>query len=153
LLRIGAKEVFIMVRGFGAVVLAGLAAILGCEPKPSAEAPGAVTSDDVRREAVDTAAEFTEQTKEEFQSRLEARLEKLDGEIAALREKGRDLKDEAKADWDRKLVDLEARRDAARAKLAEVKQSSAEAWQDVQQGAQAAWDDLEQAFQDASREF
>jgi TolA-binding protein len=110
----------------------------------------------VRREAgeaVDTAAEFSQQTKEEFLTRLEARLEKLDGEVAALREKGRDLKDEAKADWDRKLADLEAKRDAARTKLAEVKESSAEAWKDVQQGAQSAWDDLEQAFQDASREF
>ena len=145
-----------MVRGFCVVALAGLATIMGCEQKPSNETPGAVTSEDVRRDAgqtVDTAAEFTEQAKEEFQNQLQARLEKMDGEIASLREKGRDLKDEAKADWDRKLAELEAKHDAARARLAEVGQSSAEAWKDVQQGAQSAWDDLEQAFQDASREF
>lgn len=145
-----------MVRGLRVVALAGLATIIGCEQKPSGEAPRTATSEDVRREAgeaVDTAAKFSQQTKEEFLTRLEARLEKLDGEVAALREKGRDLKDEAKADWDRKLADLEAKRDAARTKLAEVKESSAEAWKDVQQGAQSAWDDLEQAFQDASREF
>ena len=145
-----------MVRGLCVAALTGLATIAGCEQKPSGEAPRAVTSEDVRREAgetLDTAAEFSQQTKEEFQTRLEARLETLDGEITALREKGRDLKDEAKADWDRKLADLEAKRDAARAKLAEVKQSSAEAWKEVQQGAQSAWDDLEQAFQDASRNF
>jgi len=145
-----------MVRRLCAVVLAALATIIGCEQKATDETPGAVTSEDVRREAgqaVDTAAEYSEQAKEEFQNRLQARLEEMDGEIAALREKGRDLKDEAKADWDEKLADLEAKRDAARAKLAEVGQSSAEAWQDVQQGAQAAWDDLDQAFQDAWREF
>lgn len=145
-----------MVRGFCVVMLAGLATIMGCEQKPSDKTPGTVTSEDVRREAgqaVDTAAEFTEQAKEEFQSRLKVRLEVMDGEIAALREKGRDLKDEAKADWDGKLADLEAKKDAARAKLAEVGQSSAAAWQDVQQGAQAVWDDLDKAFQDASREF
>ena len=145
-----------MVRRFCAVVLAVLATTIGCEQRPTDETPGAVTSEDMRREAgqaVDTAAKYSEQVKDEFQGRLEARLEELDGEIAALREKGRDLKDEAKADWDRKLADLEAKRDAARAKLTEVKQSGAAAWKDVQQGAQSAWDDLEQAFKDAAREF
>ena len=51
------------------------------------------------------------------------------------------------------MADLETKREAARAKLAEVGQSSAEAWKDVQQGAQSAWDELEKAVQDASREF
>ena len=145
-----------MVRALCVVTLAGLATILGCEQKPSGEAPRKVTSEDVRREAgetVDTAAAASQQTKEEFETRLEARLEQLDGEIAALREKGRDFKDEAKVDWERKLEDLEVKRDAARTKLAEVKQSSAEAWEEVRHGAQSAWDDLEQAFQGASREF
>ena len=145
-----------MVRGFCVLALAGFATIIGCEQKTTDRTPDKVTSEDVQRDAgkaVDTVAEFSQQTKEEFQTRLEGRLEKLDGEITALREKGRDLKDEAKADWDRKLADLEVKREAARAKLAEVKQSSAEAWKDVQHGAQSAWDDLEQAFQDASREF
>ena len=145
-----------MVRGFCVVMLAGLVTLVGCEQKPSDRTPGKVTSEDVRRDAgqaADTAAEFSEQTKGEFQKRLEARLEELDVKIADLREKGRDLKDEAKADWDRRLANLETKRDAARAKLAEVGQSSAEAWKDAQQGAQSAWNDLEQAFQDASREF
>ena len=145
-----------MVRGFCVVMLAGLVTLVGCEQKPSDRTPSKVTSEDVRRDAgqaVQTAAEFSEQTKDEFQKRLEARLEELDVKIADLREKGRDLKDEAKADWDRRLANLETKRDAARAKLAEVGQSSAEAWKDVQQGAQSAWDGLEQAFQDASREF
>jgi TolA-binding protein len=145
-----------MVRGFCVVVLSGLAVILGCEQKPSDKTPSTVTSEDVRRDAgqaVDTAVEFSQQAKEAFQRRLESRLDEMGGKIAGLREKGSDLKDQAKIDWDRKLADLETKRDAARGKLAEVGQSSAEAWKDVQQGAQAAWDDLEQAFQDASREF
>ena len=44
----------------------------------------------------------------------------MDAEIAKLREKGRELKDEAKANWDQKMADLETKRVAARAKLAEV---------------------------------
>ena len=145
-----------MLRGFCVVMLAGFVAVMGCERKPADPTPGTVTSEDVRRDAgqaVDTAAEFSQQTKEEFQKNLDARLQEMDARIAELREKGRDLKDQAKANWDQKMADLETKRDAARAKLAEVGQSSAEAWKDVQQGAQSAWDELDKAFHDASREF
>jgi LPS O-antigen subunit length determinant protein (WzzB/FepE family) len=138
------------------LMLAGLLAAIGCERKPADRTPGKVTSEDVRRDAgqaVNTAAEFSRQTKEEFQKKLEARLKDLDAEIAKLREKGRDLKDKAKANWDQKMAELETKRDAARAKLAEVGHSSAEAWKDVQKGAQSAWDELDKAFRDASREF
>ena len=145
-----------MVRFCMMLMLVGLLAAIGCERKPADRTPGKVTSEDVRRDAgqaVETAAEFSQQTKEEFQKKLDARLKELDAEIAKLREKGRDLKDEAKANWDQKMADLETKRDAARAKLAEVGQSSAEAWKDVQKGAQSAWDELDKAFRDASNEF
>ena len=138
------------------LVLAGLLVVLGCEQKPADRTPGKVTSEDVRRDAgqaAETAAEYSRQTKDEFQKKLDTRLKELDAEIAKLREKGSTLKDEAKANWDRKMADLETKRDAARAKLAEVAYSSAEAWKDVQKGAQSASDELDQAFRDASREF
>lgn len=105
------------------LMLAGLFAALGCEQKPAAPRPGKVTSEHVRRDAgqaVKTAAEFSQQTKDEFQKNLEVRLKHLDAEIAKLREKGRELRDEAKANWDQKMADLETKRDAVRAKLAEV---------------------------------
>ena len=138
------------------LMFAGLLAAIGCEQKSADRTPGKVTSEDVRRDAgqaVKTAGEFSRQTKEEFQKRLDARLKELDAEIAKLRVKGRDLKDKAKPNWDQKMADLERKRDAARAKLAEVGHSSAEAWKDVQKGAQSAWDELDKAFRDASREF
>lgn len=138
------------------LMLAGLLVASGCESKPTEPKLGKVTSEDVRRDAgkaVDTAAEFSQQTKEEFQKKLDLRLKELDAEIAKLRERGNNLKDEAKADWDKKMADLETKREAASAKLAEVGHSSAEAWKDIQKGAQAAWDDLDKAFREASREF
>lgn len=138
------------------LMLAGVLTASGCERKPADQPPGKVTSEDVRRDAgqaAETAVEYSRQSKEEFQKKLETRLEELDSEIAKLRQKGRDLKDQAKADWDRKIADLEKKRDAAGAKLAEVRDASAEAWKDVQKGAQSAWDELDKAFRDASREF
>jgi len=143
------------------LTLAGLLAASGCEQRPvdrtSADQTRAkVTSEDVRRDAgqaVNTAAEFSQQTKEEFEKNLDARLKEFDAEIAKLREKGRELEDEAKAKWEQKMAELETKRDAARDKLAEVGQSSAKAWKDVQKGAQSAWDELEKSFRDASHEF
>ena len=145
-----------MSRSVWILMLAVLFAVQGCERKPADQTPGKVTSEDVRRDAdqaVDTAVEYSQQTKEAFQKKLDAQLNELDAKIAELRDKGRDLKDEAKANWDRKMTELETKREAARAKLAEVGRSSAEAWKDVQKGAQSAWDELDKAFRDASREF
>ena len=144
-----------MVRSFWMLLL-GLLVTTGCEQKQSTPVPGKVSADDVKREAgeaVDTAAEYSQQAKEDFVRSLNARLTELDAEIANLREKGRDLKDEAKADWDQKLVDLETKREAARVKLDEVGNSTAEAWKDVQQGAKSAWDELDKAVRDAAGEF
>ena len=77
----------------------------------------------------------------------------MDAEIAILYEKNRDLKGNAKAEWERTLPELQAKRDAAYARLAEVRQSSADGWRDMKTGAQLAWDDLDGAFRDAARHF
>ncbi|NQV23492.1 MAG: hypothetical protein HQ518_03900 [Rhodopirellula sp.] len=145
-----------MVRTVHGVMLIGLVSVMGCVQDATDPTPGKVTSEDVRRDAeqaAHTAAEFSEQTKEEFQKKFEARLKELDAEIARLREKGHDLKGEARANREQKMADLETKRDAAHARLAEVSQSSAEAWKDAQKGAQSAWDVLDKAFHDAAREF
>ena len=145
-----------MVRCVWVLMLVGLFAAIGCENKSAERPPAKVTSEDVRRDAgqaINTAAEFSQQTKEEFEKKLDARLKELDVEIAKLREKGGDLKDEAKADCEKKMAGLQTKQDAARVKLVEVGHSTAEAWKDIQKGAQSAWDDLDKAFREASREF
>lgn len=145
-----------MIRTCCLLLLTGTFTVIGCEPSPSVSASKKVTSEDVSRDtnqAVKTATEYSRQTKDEFQKSLDARLKDLDIEIAKLREKGRELKDQAKVEWERKMAGLETKREAARVKLAEVGRSSAEAWKDIQKGAQAAWDEMDQAFREASREF
>ena len=130
--------------------------VSGCEPKRADQTPGKVTSEDVRRDvgkALDTTGKSAEQTKEDFQRSLNARLNELEAEIAKLREKGKEFKDENKSSWDRVLADLETKREAARVKLDDIGHSSAEAWRDIQKGAQAAWDDLDKAFHEASNKF
>ena len=56
------------------LMLAGLLTAGGCEQEPADRPPGKVTSEDVRRDAgqaVNTAVEFSQQTKENFQKSLE----------------------------------------------------------------------------------
>lgn len=137
-------------------LLAGVLISCGCETKPTDSIPGKVSSQDVRRDAskaVNSAVEFSQQAKVDFQNNLDTGLKKLEAEMATLREKGRDLKDDAKTNWDQKMADLEVKRDATRSKLNELQTSTAEAWKDMQKGAQSAWEELESAFRDASREF
>lgn len=105
-----------MVRCAWMFMLAGLFAAMGCDQRSADQTPAKVTSEDVRHDidqAAKTAAEFSQQTKEEFEKKLDARLKELDAEIARLREKGGDLKDEAKANRDKKMAELETKRDAA----------------------------------------
>lgn len=153
-----------MLRSSCLLLLMGSTLILGCEPpaaqKPSSGAPVTdgpkVTSEDVRRDtdkAVRTAAEYSKQSKDEFMKGLETRIQELDVEIAKLQVKGAELKDQAKVNWDRKMVELEAKRKVAQAKLTEVGKSSAEAWKDIQKGAQSAWEELDHAFREAAKEF
>lgn len=115
-----------------------------------------VTSEDVRREtgqAAGAVADYSLETKEEFQKSLDARLKVLDVEISKLREKGRDLKDHAKLNWDEKMTELEVKRDIALAKLGEAGRASAEAWKDAREGAQSAWNELDKALHEAANEF
>jgi len=60
-------------------------------------------------QAGEMAIEYSRQTKEEFKEKFETRLKQLDVKIAKLREKGRDLTDQVKTDWDRKMADLETK--------------------------------------------
>lgn len=102
---------------------------------------------------VDSATPLAAQTKESFEVRLEAGLAEMDDEMERLHEKGRALKDEAKARWNEKMAELEAKRKVAGEKLDELRKSTAEAWGHLEKGAQSAWDDVRKAFQEAAAEF
>jgi hypothetical protein len=102
---------------------------------------------------MDTAAQAATQAKQDFEMRLTSSLADMDAEIAKLNEKGLALKDEAKARWTKKMVELEAKRTVAREKLDELRKSTGEAWEHLEKGAQSAWDDVRKAFQDAAEEF
>ncbi len=50
------------------------------------------------------------------------------------------------------MTELETKRDAARPKLAEVRDSSTRPGRMSEKGAQSTWDELDKAFREASRD-
>lgn len=137
-------------------LLATMLALGGCAERATDPPANRVTSADVRRDAgraVDTTTQYLQQSKEEFQKDLEVRLRQMDVEIAKLRERGSELQADAKVKWEQKMDELETKREAARGKLAELRQSSAAAWKDLQAGAKSAWDEMDRAFREAAKEF
>jgi TolA-binding protein len=136
--------------------LVGMLAMNGCDQRSVDPSKGKVTSEDVRRDAeraVETASAFSQQAKEDFKKSMQSQLSDLDSKVSELREKGRNLKDQAKTDWEKRMSELELKREAAATSLARVGESTADAWQDVKKGAQSAWAELDKAFQAAAREF
>jgi chromosome segregation ATPase len=128
----------------------------GCMEAPVEHTVRKVTTEDVRHDtekAVETATRAAAQAKEDFESRLKASLAEMEEKTERLHEKGRALKDEAKARWNEKMAELEAKQQVARDKLDELRTSTGEAWGHVEKGAQEAWDDVRKAFQEAAKEF
>ena len=133
----------------------------GCNPPPTAsptdtENPGAVTIDDVKRDAansLETTATYSQQEKDKLMKDLNGQLAAMDKKIEELRTKGAALASDAKANWEVKMSELDIRRKAAHAKLVEIENSTAQAWDEVAKGAQSAWEDLKKAFQSAADEF
>lgn len=145
-----------MPRSWWLLSAAVLVSCNGCMEAPVEHTVRKVTTEDVRRDAekaVDTSAHAAAQAKEDFEMRLKASLAEMEKEIERLHEKNHALKDAAKARWKEKMADLEAKQQAARDKLDEVRKSTGEAWGHMEKGAQAAWDDVRKAFQDAAKEF
>jgi len=128
----------------------------GCTEAPVEHTVRKVASEDVAdttANPVESARQLAAQTRESFETRLEAGLAEMDDEMERLHEKGRALKDDAKSRWNKKMVELEAKRKVASEKLNELRKSTGEAWEHLEKGAQSAWDDVRKAVQDAAEEF
>lgn len=123
------------------------------EPAPGEDTP--VTSEDVKQkvgEAVDTAKEFTKQKRDEYAAKLQQQLDEMNDEIAKLKDKGADLKDDAKAKWNDQIDTLEKHRDQMSKKLKEFNESSAEAWTGLKRDLDIAWKNLKQAYDKTKEE-
>ena len=105
------------------------------------------------RRVVREESEYSKQTKQEFEKKYENQLRELDVKIAKLRAKGVRLEGMAKEDLNRKMAELDVKRDAAFAKLAELVKSSEDDWNEAKTEAEWAYNDLEDKLQNLVREY
>ena len=92
-------------------------------------------------------------TKQIYQKEIEAKLESLDAQIVKMQAKAEQANAELKAKYQEQLRLLTERRETARLKLEELKQSSETAWKTMKSGVESAFFELQTAFDKAVTEF
>jgi hypothetical protein len=80
--------------------------------------------------------------KEAFQQRLEAQLKEWDDRLGELKAKAMDDGSELRADYEKQLETLTAKRDALQTKATELRKRTEDAWEDLKSGTEKAWDDM-----------
>jgi hypothetical protein len=123
----------------------GLLAGAGCEEKKQSGA----SLEDVKNKAAETAAAasaYTEQKKEEYQKQVEGKIKDVEKKMDEMEAKGKKMKGEALAEWNRQMDRLQEQKKAATTKLDELKKSSGQGWEDLKKGMDKAVADLEKSF-------
>ncbi|UCD56671.1 MAG: hypothetical protein JSV16_12690 [Candidatus Hydrogenedentota bacterium] len=116
-------------------------------PKEEAE----VSAEDVKKEsleALETAKAYTLQQKQEYQNKIEAKLDEVDAQIDELKARAEQAKDETKAKLYKQIEELQKKQEAAREKLEELKTASEQAWEKLKSEMDAAVEDLENFIKD-----
>jgi len=83
--------------------------------------------------------------------KMEKKLNVWGEEIETLRGKADELSAGARTKWKEQVEELRAKQESARKKLAEMKKSGGEAWEDLRAGTEAALEDLKKAIEKAVR--
>lgn len=84
-------------------------------------------------------------SKQAYQEKLEAQLREWDARLDLVKAKAAELGADAKIEFETQLAALQQRQHEARAKLADLRERSEEAWEDVKEGTERAWSELAKA--------
>ena len=141
-----------MKRG-GIVILIGLLALsLGCgqeEPKKT------VTPGDVKQkatEAAKTAKEYLAQQHEKYLKQAQEKLDNLDKQISDLRQQAEKQTGEMQQKLSDQADSLQKKMEAAKAKLAAMKEASGDTWEKLKSGVDSAMTEMEKAYKQAEPE-
>ena len=91
--------------------------------------------------------------RDEYVEKLKGRLDQWNAESARWEAKARVAQAEAKAEYDRQIEALNARREEAMYQMKLLQNASADAWKDVMQGAEEAWKRMQEAVSAARSHF
>jgi len=91
--------------------------------------------------------------REAYEQKLQAKLDERQAEIDKLKARAKGAEADARIEHQKEIDDLEAQRDEARQKLAELREAGDDAWEDVKDGAERAWNSLSESFVKARSRF
>ena len=91
--------------------------------------------------------------KDEYVEKLKSQLDQWNAETSRWEEKARVATTEMKAEYEKHLATLAARREEAMYQMKLLQGASTEAWKDMMQGADAAWGQMQDAFTKARSHF
>lgn len=91
--------------------------------------------------------------KQAYQEKMEAQLKEWGAKIDELKAKAEKAEADAKLEYHKRIDGLQAKRNAAEAKLAEVKASGEETWENLKEGVEGAWNEFKSAVSDAVSKF
>lgn len=77
----------------------------------------------------------------------------IDADIANLKERGKNVKDDAKKGYDDAVKNLEAKRDALAKTYGEAKDKTEAAWGEFKTGLEKSWDELSKASKEAADKY
>lgn len=118
--------------------------------KPSASA------EDVRREtaeALRAARAYTSHQREEYQQKVEMKLNELVQGIATLQGKAERAGARGKAELNGMIAELQQKTETAQRHVEELKAAGTEAWEDLKVATEAAMKDLERGYERARARF
>lgn len=91
--------------------------------------------------------------KEEYIQKLDAQLREWSAKIDELNARAEKAKGDIKTEYTRQLEALEALRESALKKLAEISEAGGQAWEELITGAEKAWHELKTSLDNAIAKF
>jgi hypothetical protein len=92
-------------------------------------------------------------SRHEYIEKLKDKLDEWDADIDTLEEKAQHAKADLKFEYQDQLAALRRKRDDMKLKLAELMDSSEDAWDDLKKGADTAWHNMKEAVDKALSHF
>jgi hypothetical protein len=91
--------------------------------------------------------------KEAYQQKIEARIAEWNAEMDKLRAQAKKLAAEGRIEAESRLQDLTIKKEAAEAKLAELRNAGGDAWQELKSGIDRAVRELDESVKRAVSKF
>ena len=91
--------------------------------------------------------------RDEYVQKLKAQLDQWNTEAKQWEAKAQEAQSHMKAEYEKQLAAVNARRDEALYQMKLVQNASTDAWQDMMRGADEAWKNMNEAFTKARSHF